>query len=75
LYLCGGWYLLKDASNLNMYFSVPSLIFWAIFVVPMVAGIGWILWQDKKRRKSGIAMLVIMVVITIIYMYVKTKGL
>ena len=58
-----------------MYFSGPSLIFWAIFVVPMIAGLAWILWQDKPRRKNGITVLVIMVVITVIYMYVKTKGM
>ncbi|MBW4888082.1 hypothetical protein KXQ82_00080 [Mucilaginibacter sp. HMF5004] len=58
-----------------MEFNAASLIFWAIFVVPMVAGLGWILWQDKRRRKSGLIMLVVLVVVAVVYMYVRTKGL
>jgi glucan phosphoethanolaminetransferase (alkaline phosphatase superfamily) len=58
-----------------MEFSTPSLIFWLIFVVPMVAGLGWIMWQDKRRRKSGLVILIAMVVIAIVYMYVRTKGM
>jgi uncharacterized membrane protein len=58
-----------------MQFSGPSLIFWAIFVIPMVAGLAWILWQDKRRRKSGLIMLAVLVIVAVVYMYVRTKGL
>ncbi len=54
--------------------SAPSLIFWSIFVIPMVAFLAWILWQDKRRRKTGLIVLIVMVVVTIAYMYWKTKG-
>jgi uncharacterized membrane protein len=58
-----------------MQFSGPSLIFWAIFVVPMVAGLAWILWQDKRHRKSGLIMLAVLVIVAVVYMYVRTQGL
>lgn len=41
----------------------------------MVAGLGWILWQDKRHRKSGLIMLAVLVVVAVVYMYVRTKGL
>jgi len=58
-----------------MQYSTPSLIFWAIFVLPLVAGLVWIMWQDKRRRKSGLFILALMVVVAVVYMYVKTHGL
>ena len=58
-----------------MNYSTPSLIFWVVFVLPLVAGLGWIMWQDKRRRKTGLFVLILMVVIAIVYMYVRTQGL
>ncbi|WP_295650050.1 hypothetical protein [uncultured Mucilaginibacter sp.] len=58
-----------------MYFSGPSLIFWLIFVIPLVAGLGWIMWQDKRHRRSGLLILAVIVVVGIVYMYLKTRGL
>jgi len=59
-----------------MYFNWPSLIFWMIFVIPMIAGLGWLIWQDDKRhRRSGLLILAVIVVVGIVYMYLKTRGL
>ncbi|RKR82175.1 hypothetical protein BDD43_2346 [Mucilaginibacter gracilis] len=51
-----------------------SLIFWAIFVLPLVAFLIWLMRQDKKKGVTGLIVLAIMVVGVIVYMYVMTKG-
>ncbi|TWJ01424.1 hypothetical protein JN11_01575 [Mucilaginibacter frigoritolerans] len=57
--------------------NAPSLIFWAIFVLPFVVFLVWLMRQDKNKRnsKNGLIILAIMVVGAIAYMYWKTKGL
>lgn len=54
--------------------NIPSLIFWAVFVVPLVAFLIWVMRQDKRKGKTGLIVLAIMVVGGIAYMYWKTKG-
>jgi tryptophan-rich sensory protein len=58
-----------------MEFSIPSLIFWAIFVLPLVAFLIWLMRQDKKKGWAGLIVLAVMVIGTVIYMYIMTKGL
>ena len=54
--------------------SFPSLIFWAVFVLPLVAFLIWLMRQDKRKGKIGLIVLAIMVIGGIAYMYWKTKG-
>lgn len=54
--------------------SIPSLIFWAVFVLPLVVFLVWLMRQDKRKGGTGLIVLAIMVVVTIVYMYVKTGG-
>lgn len=54
--------------------SIPSLIFWAVFVLPLVAFLIWLMRQDKRKGVTGLIVLAIMVIGGIVYMYVKTKG-
>ncbi|WP_158642930.1 hypothetical protein [Mucilaginibacter ginsenosidivorax] len=54
--------------------SIPSLIFWAVFVLPLVAFLVWLMRQDKKKGVTGLIVLAITVIGGIIYMYVKTGG-
>ncbi|GAB3936710.1 hypothetical protein [Mucilaginibacter myungsuensis] len=54
--------------------SLPSLIFWAIFVLPLVALMVWIMRQDKKKGITGLIFLFILLVVGITYMYLKTGG-
>jgi hypothetical protein len=54
--------------------SIPSLIFWLIFVVPLVGLLVWIMRQDKRKGITGLVLLAITVVIGIVYMYVRTGG-
>lgn len=60
-------YRLKDMS-------IPSLIFWAVFVVPLVIFLVWVMRQDKKKGVTGLVVLGILVVVAIVYMYWKTGG-
>jgi hypothetical protein len=55
--------------------SIPSLIFWLVFVVPLVIFLIWLMRQDKHNGKTGLIVLAIMVIGGIVYMYWKTKGL
>jgi membrane protein DedA with SNARE-associated domain len=54
--------------------NIPSLIFWAVFVLPLVAFLVWVMRQDKRRGVTGLIVLAIMVVGCIAYMYWKTGG-
>jgi cbb3-type cytochrome oxidase subunit 3 len=54
--------------------SVPSLIFWAIFVLPLVAFLVWLMRQDKRNGSTGLIVLAIIVIGGIVYMYLKTGG-
>ncbi|WP_345950370.1 MULTISPECIES: hypothetical protein [unclassified Mucilaginibacter] len=54
--------------------SIPSLIFWLIFVVPLVGLLIWVMRQDKRKGITGLVVLGLTVVIAIVYMYVRTGG-
>ena len=54
--------------------NIPSLIFWAVFVLPLVAFLIWVMRQDKRKGVTGLVVLAVIVIGGIIYMYVKTKG-
>jgi peptidoglycan/LPS O-acetylase OafA/YrhL len=48
-----------------------SVIFYAVFVVPLVIFLVWIMRQDKRKGKIGLIVLLVMVVGVIVYMYFK----
>ena len=54
--------------------NIPSLIFYAVFVVPLVIFLIWLMRQDKRKGITGLVVLAVMVIGGIIYMYWKTKG-
>jgi hypothetical protein len=54
--------------------NFPSLIFWAIFVLPLVVFLIWLMRQDKRNGRIGLLVLAIIVIGGIVYMYVKTGG-
>ena len=54
--------------------SIPSLIFWAIFVLPLVAFLVWLMRQDKRKGSIGLIVLAVIVIGGIVYMYLKTGG-
>lgn len=54
--------------------GTASLIFWAIFVLPLVAFLIWLMRQDKKKGMTGLFVLILGVIGAIIYMYARTGG-
>ena len=54
--------------------NIPSLIFWAVFVLPLVALLIWVMRQDKRKGSMGLIVLAIIDIGGIIYMYLKTGG-
>ncbi|TFF37906.1 hypothetical protein [Mucilaginibacter psychrotolerans] len=49
--------------------TAASYIFWAIFVLPLIAFLVWVLRQDKRNGKIGLYVLAAIVIGVIIYMY------
>ena len=54
--------------------NIPSLIFWVVFVLPLVAFLIWVMRQDKRKGIIGLIVLAILVIVGIVYMYLKTGG-
>ncbi len=48
-----------------------SVIFYAVFVLPLIAFLIWIMRQDKRKGKIGLIVLLVTVIGVIAYMYVK----
>lgn len=52
----------------------PSIIFFSIFLLPLVAFLIWLMRQDKRKGVVGIVIVAILVVIGLVYTFV-TKEL
>ncbi|MFD2873404.1 hypothetical protein ACFS5N_13045 [Mucilaginibacter ximonensis] len=52
----------------------PNLIFWVIFVIPLVAFLVWLMRQDKRKGKLGLIVLSIIVIGAVVYTIVKKDG-
>jgi amino acid permease len=51
-----------------------SIVFWAVFVIPLVVFLVWLMRQDKKKGVTGLVVLAVLIVVAVVYMYVMTKG-
>jgi len=54
--------------------NIPSLIFWVVFALPLVAFLVWVMRQDKKKGVIGLIVLAVLVIVAVVYMYMKTGG-
>lgn len=54
--------------------NFPSIIFFSVFVLPLVAFFIWLMRQDKRKGITGLIVLAIIVIGGITYMYLKTGG-
>jgi hypothetical protein len=52
----------------------PSIIFFSIFLLPLVAFLIWLMRQDKRKGFIGIVIVAVLVIIGIAYTYI-TKEL
>lgn len=55
-------------------FSTPSLIFFLIFLVPLVGFLIWLMKEDKRKGKIGLLVLGFMVIAGVMFMYIMTRG-
>lgn len=54
--------------------STPSIIFFLIFLVPLVGFLVWLMKEDKRKGKIGLMVLGFMVIAGIMFMYIMTRG-
>jgi len=54
--------------------STPSIIFFLIFLVPLVGFLVWLMKEDKRKGKIGLMVLGFMVIAGIMFMYLMTRG-
>jgi hypothetical protein len=54
--------------------NIPSVIFFTVFVLPLIAFFIWLMRQDKRKGVTGLIVLAIIVIGGIVYMYLKTGG-
>lgn len=54
--------------------NLASFIFWAIFVLPLVGFLIWVMRQDKKKGSIGLIVLILVVLLGVVYMYARTGG-
>ncbi|WP_426670710.1 hypothetical protein ACPPVU_05635 [Mucilaginibacter sp. McL0603] len=54
--------------------NFPSIIFFTVFVLPLIAFFIWLMRQDKRKGITGLIVLAIIVIGGIVYMYLKTGG-
>jgi tryptophan-rich sensory protein len=55
-------------------FSTPSIIFFLIFLIPLVGFLVWLMKEDKRKGKIGLMVLGFMVIAGIMFMYIMTRG-
>ncbi len=55
-------------------FSAPSLIFFLIFLAPLIAFLFWLMKEDKRKGKIGLLVLAFLVIAGILFMYLMTRG-
>jgi len=48
-----------------------GIIFYAVFVIPLIIFLVWLMRQDKRKGKIGLIVLLVTVVGVIAYMYFK----
>lgn len=54
--------------------STPSIIFFLIFLLPLVGFLVWLMKEDKRKGKIGLMVLGFMVIAGIMFMYIMTRG-
>jgi len=54
--------------------SVASIIFFLIFLIPLIGLLIWVMRQDKRKGKIGLYVLSFIVVFGVWFMYLMTKG-
>ena len=54
--------------------SAPSIIIFTVFLLPLVAFFIWLMRQDRRKGATVLIVLAVIVIVGIVYMYLKTGG-
>jgi hypothetical protein len=54
--------------------SASSIIFFLIFLIPLIGFLIWVMQQDKRKGKTGLMVLGFIVIVGIWFMYLMTRG-
>lgn len=54
--------------------GAASIIFFLIFLIPLTGFLIWVMRQDKRKGKTGLFILGLIVVAGVWFMYMMTKG-
>ncbi len=54
--------------------STPSIIFFLIFLIPLVGFLIWLMKEDKRKGKIGLMVLGFIVIAGVMFMYIMTRG-
>lgn len=54
--------------------SIPSIIFFLIFLIPLVGFLIWLMKEDKRKGKVGLMVLGFIVIAGVMFMYIMTRG-
>ncbi|WP_291404356.1 hypothetical protein [Daejeonella sp.] len=54
--------------------SAVSLIFYLVFLIPLIGLLIWVMRQDKRKGKIGLYILAFIVIVGVWFMYFMTKG-
>jgi uncharacterized membrane protein YqjE len=49
----------------------PNIIFFSVFVLPLVAFMIWLMRQDKRKGTTGLVVLIVIVAGAVIWTYIK----
>lgn len=55
--------------------NAAGYIFYAVFVIPLIAFLVWIMRQDKRKGGIGLVVLSVIVIGVIVYIYVKRDAM
>lgn len=55
--------------------NTAGYIFYAIFVLPLIAFLVWLMRQDKRKGKVGLLVLAALIVGALIYVYLNRDAL
>lgn len=51
--------------------SAPNIIFFSVFVLPLVAFMIWLMRQDKRKGTTGLVILGVIVIGAVVWTYLK----
>jgi RsiW-degrading membrane proteinase PrsW (M82 family) len=64
---------LQTENQIIYSLTIASIIFFSVFVLPLVVFFIWLMRQDKRKGTAGLVILAILVSAAVIYTYLTAK--